>query len=214
MMEEENSSLLFPQKLKDALLNQDLGGYESHKKMAPLPHRLKEKPHASAKRAAVLILCYNHNATTNIALIKRTSSPHDPHSGQIALPGGRHDVSDHNLMYTAIRETKEEIGISLDQNNIIGPLSELFIPVSQNIVSPFIGFLSSKPSFVLEAQEVESIIDLPIHKLLNDDIRQKKIIDTSYATNFEVPGFQYGIHWIWGATAMILEEFSDLLKKI
>ena len=162
--------------------------------MAPLPNRLLELAPKNVKKAGVVILLYECSGELVFPLIKRTSTnKNDPHAGQISLPGGRYDIADGSLLNTALRETEEEIGIRLLKKHVIASLSSLYI--------------KNQPS------EVESIIQISLNNLLEPRHSVRKVLNTSYAQNIEVPGFEIESHWIWGATAMILQEFLDIYKK-
>ncbi|MBK8623823.1 MAG: CoA pyrophosphatase [Saprospiraceae bacterium] len=194
--------------------NFEFNKFESHRKMAPLPNRLLELAPKNVKKAGVVILLYECSGELVFPLIKRTSTnKNDPHAGQISLPGGRYDIADGSLLNTALRETEEEIGIRLLKKHVIASLSSLYIPVSQNEVHPFIAFIDEIPQFKNQPSEVESIIQISLNNLLEPRHSVRKVLNTSYAQNIEVPGFEIESHWIWGATAMILQEFLDIYKK-
>lgn len=193
-----------------------LPGIESQYEMAPLNRQRSfddTKELSTYRQSAVLILLYKNEADSwELPLIKRVNTG-GVHGGQVSFPGGAFDTTDLNIQNTAIRETKEEIGI--ENLTVIGSLTELYIPVSQFKVKPFIGFCTAKiPEFKLSVHEVEQIIELPLHLLLNNDFRKEGYLeDTKYSKvktpYFEVKGFK-----VWGATAMILNEFKAVLKPI
>lgn len=203
------------EQLSKSFFEYPLTGIESHALMAPLPHRLKEDPGPTARTAGVLILLYEDDRDFVFPLIRRSAHPGDPHKGQISLPGGRQEETDSNLAVTAIRESSEEIGVNTENILIVGSLSTLFIPVSQNIVHPYVAYYTGTPNFQLGENEVEELIPIRLHDLLVDQNIEKRTIKTSYSDSIEVPGFVLDGHWVWGATAMILMEFkSHLLKMI
>ena len=199
------------------LVDLDLPALESHKKMAPL-ERIKLLEAASldqpnARNAAVLMLFYPKNNSTHLALIKRNSYS-GVHSSQIAFPGGKVEIEDENLQQTALRETYEEIGIAPDKIQVLRNLTSVYIPPSNFLVHPFLGFSTTEISFSLQEEEVAGIIETPLHMLLNDTSLTLKSIDTSYAKMIDIPAFQIYEHTVWGATAMMLSELKDMLKLV
>ena len=136
------------------------------------------------------------------------------HSGQIAFPGGKKEKSDFDLVQTALRETEEEIGVNHNSINIIGKLTRLYIPPSNFDVQPVVAYTESIPEFVLEKNEVDSILEINIEDFLNSkNIMHKKVLSRN---NLRLRVICYFIQnkIIWGASAMILSEFIEVLKKI
>jgi 8-oxo-dGTP pyrophosphatase MutT (NUDIX family) len=136
------------------------------------------------------------------------------HSGQISLPGGQIDTDDKDLQQTALRETMEEIGIPKSKIEILGKISELFIPPSNFHVTPFIGVLYDSPIYVKDDLEVAKIIEIPIDDLLDDNNIKLKYFSGTSGMRIEAPYFNVQGIEIWGATAMILAEFKAILKEI
>ncbi len=135
------------------------------------------------------------------------------HSGQISLPGGGSEKQDNSLFDTACRETQEEIACSANTINKIGQLSDLFVPVSNFMITPFVGYVNHRPEFIPNPDEVEEIIEVNIDKLFHQD---SKIIKEIFIHNQKIkaPAFQVRKYHIWGATAMILSEFNKALDAI
>ncbi len=132
------------------------------------------------------------------------------HSGQIALPGGKMDETDANPAHTALRETEEEIGVPSESIEVIGTLSHLFIPASNFLVVPHLGMIISTPKFLPNASEVHSLIPAPVNHLLELQPASKEF-PTSYG-NLQAPYFDLYGHAVWGATAMMLSEFREMIK--
>lgn len=195
----------------------DLPALDSHRKMAPL-ERIKIIEEANlnrpnAKNAAVMMLFYPKNNQTHFALIKRNSYP-GVHSSQIAFPGGKVEETDENLMQTALRETHEEVGVAPHLIQVVRSFTTVYIPPSNFLVHPFLGFSTEEIQFVLQEEEVAGLIETPLHLLLDDTIITNKTLDTSYAKTIEIPAFQIYEHTVWGATAMMLSELKDMLKMV
>jgi len=197
-------------------LESELPGDNSHQKMSPETRYAENISFAGkkAKESAVLILIYGDRSLSinelQIVLIKRNDDG-QPHSGQIAFPGGRYEDRDKELINTAIREAEEEIGISKGKINILGKLTSLYIPVSNFNVCPVVAYCSDNLEFKPNHSEVEYIIKVKISDLINAKIHKKKI--NRYDNEFVIPYFDFDNEHVWGATAMILSEFRDIITK-
>ncbi len=193
-------------------LKKELPGLEAQKKMAPsirTPFNYNPNPEG-AKKGGVLLLLYYNNNELYIPLIERADDG-GVHSGQIAFPGGKSETEDKTLFETAKRETFEEIGIEQNKLRVLGSLTELFIPVSNYSVFPVVGFLDSKPEFILNKNEVKKIIEVPLSALYNNFYSENIILNK---IDVERPFFKINNYKIWGATAMILSEFLEVVKSI
>jgi 8-oxo-dGTP pyrophosphatase MutT (NUDIX family) len=165
------------------------------------------------KKAAVMMLFYPKNSQTHLALILRTSY-NGVHSSQIAFPGGKVELEDFDLKQTALRETHEEIGVHPNSIHVIRPFTEVYIPPSNFMVYPFMGFSHDELEFVLQEDEVAGMVEFPLADFLDDRLLKTGTIKTSYANSIDVPGFQVNEHFIWGATAMMLSELKETLKLV
>ena len=119
---------------------------------------------------------------------------------------------DFDLRQTAIRETYEEIGVHPSVINVVCAFTEVYIPPSNYMVYPFLGYSQVELDFELQVDEVAGIVELSLKDFLDDKIIVTNTMKTSYAGNIEVPGFQVNEHFVWGATAMMLSELKDVLK--
>ena len=164
------------------------------------------------QQAGVLILLYPLDKSLYIAFIKRTEYD-GAHSGQISLPGGRFEAGDKSIADTALRETQEELGIVLPHNSLLGQLTALIIPVSNFEVFPFVGYIDYTPEFHPDPNEVKFVIQAKISSFLDIGLIKKKMM-TINNIPIEVPFFDIEGNQIWGATAMILSEFVEILRKI
>lgn len=165
------------------------------------------------KTAAVMMLVYPKKGKTHLVLIVRNSYE-GIHSAQIALPGGKYEAADENYLNTALRETHEEIGIDPEKIEIIRAFTQLYIQASNFLVYPFLGVCKDEVIFIPDQNEVAQIIELPIEDFLKEDIVVNAHMSTSYAKNIEVPAFKINEHIVWGATAMMLSELKEVLKRI
>jgi 8-oxo-dGTP pyrophosphatase MutT (NUDIX family) len=160
----------------------------------------------------VLNLLYYDVDTLRLVLIERSVNPRDRHSGQVGFPGGRFEPSDGSLESVALREAEEEIGVPAGSVQILGRLTALYIPVSNYLVHPFVGFAERLPELKPQPGEVEQIITPALDFFRKPETRQSKdVVLDSGVTLKAVPCFHVEDKIIWGATAMILNEFLELL---
>jgi 8-oxo-dGTP pyrophosphatase MutT (NUDIX family) len=187
---------------------------QAHLKMVPIERILDvEKINKSAnkpRKAAVMMLIYPKNNKSHLALIVRNTYP-GVHSAQIGFPGGKVELEDSTLTHTALRETHEEIGIHPDKIEVIKNFTTVFIPPSNFVVAPFLGISYSELEFIEQKEEVAGIIEFPLLDFLNEKTIVKKIMNTSYGNNIEVPTFKINDHYVWGATAMMMNELKEVL---
>ena len=189
----------------------------AHAKMAPI-ERLEQLNNLSyddllPKKAAVMMLFYPKESQTHLVLIVRNSYP-GVHSSQIAFPGGKVESFDLSMADTALRETEEEIGIAKSSIQIIKEFTEIYIPPSNFLVSPFLGICTYEPTFILQPDEVAGIIELPLSIFLDDNNVVIRKLSTSYAASIDVPAFLVKEHVVWGATAMMMSELKETLKNV
>jgi 8-oxo-dGTP pyrophosphatase MutT (NUDIX family) len=154
-------------------------------------------------------LLFIENDELTACLIKRPSHMKH-HAGQIALPGGRIEKEE-TAIETALRETYEEIGIQSNGIEILGSLSEFYVEVSRFQIQPFVGWLHKKPEFRINPDEVEKTILFPIK---NFKFPFSEVELDTVSGKLKVPCIKFDGEIIWGATAMILSEFADILQSI
>ncbi len=191
-------------------LKKDLPGEKAHVKMAP-GIRDYFKPNTKSRKAGVLILIYPKNQELHVAFIRRTEY-NGPHSGQISFPGGKTEKEDFDIIQTALRESHEEIGIDPKKVKIFGELTPLHIPVSNFLVYPIIGRYENTPKFIADPTEVKEILEIKLKDLLDPTYCTTK--EFNYGDiSFLAPIYNPNNVTIWGATAMILSEFLEIVKK-
>lgn len=192
-----------------------LPGQNAHKALAP-PERpfltTQEINLQIPKKAAVLIVIHpNQNNEACFTLTERASYE-GVHANQISLPGGKFENLDIHLYNTACRETFEEIGLVIDSTNKHLALTELYIPPSNFLVSPYVTTYTKTPTYSTN-KEVKNVFSVSIHTLLYTSL-ESAIVNTSYLNNLNVPVFQFSGKIVWGATAMILNELKEVLKNL
>ncbi|WP_338420295.1 CoA pyrophosphatase [Robertkochia solimangrovi] len=194
-----------------------LPGAESHYKMAP-EQRIQalealNVDRDSMRKAAVLSLFYpDLTGDTNLLLILRKTYK-GVHSNQVGFPGGKEEPEDPDLMYTALRETQEEVGVAPTDISVIRPISEIYIPPSNFLVTPFMGFSGKFLKFIPDEVEVEEILEVRLSALLDERNIGSHDYKTSYAGKIAVPVFKLNDFNVWGATAMMLNEVKDIILR-
>jgi 8-oxo-dGTP pyrophosphatase MutT (NUDIX family) len=169
----------------------------------------------TARVAAVMLLLYQDQGTEQwrTVLIQRTPNPHDPHSGQVSFPGGSWDPTDGSTEAVALREVHEEIGIAPAQVRVLGRLTELYIPVSNFLVHPFVGQIEGQPDFVPQPGEVAHILTPDVGLFFDENIKKTKDIQVgNNMTIKDAPYFDVEGHVLWGATAMMMNEFVQAVR--
>ncbi|MDT8400018.1 MAG: CoA pyrophosphatase [Pseudomonadales bacterium] len=178
-----------------------------------LQTRLRQRPprppsvaQPSHHPAAVLLLIYpNLEGELELVLTRRCSHLRN-HGGQISLPGGRVELADQNRIHTALRETREEIGVNIPEEQVLTCLEDSLLP-SGFCVTPVVAAVDRKPSFRADPSEVAEIFSIPLELVLTESLycRAKKIRN---GIKREFYCFDYKEYYIWGATASILRSLS------
>lgn len=172
------------------------------------------KTGANPRLSAVMLLLYPIDYKPHFCLMQRPVYE-GTHSGQVSFPGGKMEDDDLNLRDTALRETFEEVGIQQDKIQIMGELTQVYIPPSNFLVSPFIGFLDERPVFQPDDYEVDEVIEVPVDLLLDHSIvKETHIPMGKEGVRMKTPYFEIENRIVWGATAVMLSEFKEMLLKI
>ena len=184
------------------LIRRRIGSYD--------PEVISRPPDAPAA-AVALILYEPPGSAPEILFIERAKRSGDPWSGQMALPGGRRDASDDELRSTALRETHEEVGISL--GDPIGRLDDVHGTRGLNrlglVVSPFVFEIDARPE-PRHSEEVQDSVWIPLPHLLDPS----SAVHYRFERHGELgtfPAIRYDRYTIWGLTYWILGRFSGLL---
>lgn len=196
-------------------LRRPLPGVSSHLKMAPA-HREAEFRGIRAedfnpRLSAVLVLLFHEHERLKIVFIRRGEYV-GIHSGQIAFPGGRYEEEDGDLLTTAKREVEEEIGIHRDSYEIIGQLTDLYVPPSNFLVRAFVAYSPIRPGYTPDPREVQEVIEVDLDHFLNHEhIKIKDFPAHNSLNNTSAPYYDVDGIVIWGATAMMLREMMDTI---
>ena len=158
------------------------------------------------KLASILVVIYGESP-----IVVMTEKPKHMkfHAGEISFPGGKLDSTDSNLLETALRETREEIGLSLKPDQVIGQLEPVITLNSGFTILPFVSVIDEIPPLSANA-EVEKIFHIPLESFLktmaNDPDPTHNLIQEMYT-------FEYQNQIVWGASARILKQIQDCLKS-
>lgn len=189
-----------------------LPGKQAHTELAPYRNEIElDFKNKNPKIASTLLLIYPKDGETFFCLIERQEYE-GTHSNQISFPGGKNE-SGESMKETALRETMEEIGVDPISINIIGELSQVFVPPSNFLIHPFVGYCDFTPDFKANEREVKRIIEVNIDELFKKDvikIKKMSFKKSSGNVNFEVPYLDLNNKIVWGATSVILNEFRKL----
>ncbi len=131
------------------------------------------------------------------------------HAGEISFPGGKLDSDDSDLLETALRETSEEIGLTISKEQVIGQLEPVVTLNSGFLILPFISVVNQIPTLSANA-EVEKIFHIPLKPFLKTEAKDP---DPSHNLIQEMYTFEYQNQIVWGSSARILKQIQDCLKS-
>jgi len=166
-------------------------------------------------RAAVAVVLREATAGPEFIVIHRSHRRGDPWSGHMALPGGRQQAGDRDLFMTAVRETREEVGVDLERHGeLLGSLDDLRAigrgrPMDL-IITPLVCAVSSPVILTLDAREVQSAFWVPLTSLRHREAHGT-FRHTVSGQEMEHPAFVYRGHTIWGLTHRILSGLLEVL---
>jgi 8-oxo-dGTP pyrophosphatase MutT (NUDIX family) len=194
-------------------LTQPLPGPAAHEIMraSPIGNLLPQFEHKMPPRpGSVLILLYPDQEDKILFPLIQRPEYVGAHSGQVSLPGGKAE-NDEDAVATALREGEEEIGISSNQVKVIGKLSEFFVIPSNFLVTPVIGYIDSTPNLTPDPVEVDRILFGSVSELIKPDAIMHKEILAAGRFAMQAPYFDIEGQVVWGATAMMLNEFREIV---
>jgi 8-oxo-dGTP pyrophosphatase MutT (NUDIX family) len=166
----------------------------------------------SVSEAAVLLVL-RPTDPLELLLIERAELEGDPWSGHMALPGGRRDPEDTDLLATALRETEEETGIVVPRADVVGRLDELGPAASRRrfnlIIAPFVAAVPAGTGAEPAPAEVETALWVPLTRLASDDAVDEVLIQLE-GEEIRLPALNYDDYIIWGLTHRILTGFMEI----
>jgi len=194
-----------------------LPGEEAHLEFSPIGRKKSSLylEYAKPKISAITLLLFEMEATPYFLLIERQEYKGN-HSGEICFPGGKQDECDADVFETATRECEEETGIPSQFLINLGNLTDVYIPVSNHLVHPFVCYLKGNPKPLLhpDEREVKNVLICPVKRLFESDVKStiSKTWSNGKTTN-DIPCFIIEGKVVWGATAIILNEFRWMIRK-
>lgn len=174
------------------------------------PAGMLEKIASTLKPAGVLIPVRRHQTGLSVLLTQR-SAELKHHAGQVSFPGGRMEEEDADIEVTALRETREEIGIAEEEVAIIGYL-ETMPTVTGYAVTPVIGLVDGLVEMTIDRTEVEYAFEVPLSFLL-DPANHRLVAREWQGLSFSMVEFHFDGKRIWGATAQMLMRFINIINK-
>jgi len=196
-------------------LTMPLPGQEAHnifraKPIGDVRPRINHK--TPPRPGGVLVLLYEDDGIVKFPLIKRPDYP-GAHGGQVSLPGGKAEPGE-DAVETALRECEEEIGVNRTEITVLGKLSNFFVLPSNYLVTPVIGCIDYKPLFRPDPYEVDRILESTLMNVTRDDAVKEKEILAAGKYRMMAPHFEVDNEVVWGATAMMLNEFRVVLNQL
>lgn len=184
-------------------------------KLAQRTPRIVTASEAAEQRAAVAAILREERHGPEVLLIRRAERPGDPWSGHMAFPGGRASQSDPDLLSTAIRETREEVGLDLVGSEVLGQLDDLPAVARAKrtglVITPFVFALDEAPQLALN-HEVTEAVWAPLEPLASGASATTFSYEIEGRT-LSVPGLRVGPHIVWGLTYRMLQMLFDALHR-
>ena len=197
-------------------LNEPLPGWEAQSILSPVQTKKYRTPEPKAMHAGVNLLLFpGKKNELEVFFIKRPDrNPHDKHGGQVSFPGGKMEIQDPDLRFTAFRETEEEIGVPHNEMNYLGQLSPLYVYVSNFLVQPVVSYIDYKPELKLQESEVSYVITESLEYLSSPKALFKQDYTVRNFIMRDMPHYKLQNDILWGATAMITAEFMQVLRSL
>ncbi|MCH9785154.1 CoA pyrophosphatase [Pseudomonadales bacterium] len=173
--------------------------------------RLSPRPDAYLARADAAVMVLIRLGLTPTVVLTVRASALSSHAGEVALPGGKRDLNDADLAATARRETVEELGVAMDQIELIGELPGL-ISKHGLWVTPFVGMMPETVVLKPNLDEVSDVFEVPL-SWLEKDVRVATERLARQGVIQMAPIYEFDGYRIWGLTALILLDFLTLALR-
>lgn len=165
---------------------------------------------------AAVLLTLRLTEPMELLLIERAEKEGDPWSGHMALPGGRREADDEDLLATALRETREETGIVVPRSDVLGRLDELGPSVTRRrfslVIAPFVAAVPADTEPDPAPAEVENALWVPLTHLASDEAVDEVLIELEEGS-LAFPALSYEDYIIWGLTHRILTGFMEIARQ-
>jgi 8-oxo-dGTP pyrophosphatase MutT (NUDIX family) len=158
-----------------------------------------------------MILLYEDEGVVKFPLIKRHEYT-GAHGGQVSLPGGKAETGE-DAIQAALRECEEEIGVPAHTIDVLGTLSDFLVIPSNYIVTPVVASIATRPLFKPDAYEVARILEARLTEISDENAMKQKEILVAGKYRMTAPHFEIENEVVWGATAMMLNEFRVILLQ-
>lgn len=157
---------------------------------------------------AAVLLPITRSEEPELVLTLRASGL-STHGGEVAFPGGRRDPEDPDLVFTALREAQEEIGLPPGLVEVVGPLSPL-ISKHGIKVTPYVGLIPDFVEYTPNDAEIAAVFSVPL-EFFRQDVREHTHRIDYQGRSWYVPSYRFGEYKIWGLTAIMIVELMNLL---
>lgn len=195
------------QDLPAALAHEAMRAVDTSGRPPQFTHSLPPRP------GSVLLLLYpGADGSIQFPLIKRPDYT-GAHSGQVSFPGGKAEAGETKIQ-TALREAEEEIGVHPSDVTVLGVMSDFFVVPSNFMVTPVVGYAKERPSFVPDKIEVVRILEGDVRSLLPEESIHTSEIIVAKTYRLNAPHFVVDNEMVWGATAMMLNEFRVMVREV
>ena len=186
---------------------------QAQQRMAPMARAMQRPPErpGSPRMAAVLILLFPSDEGLQFVLTRRHDYP-GVHGGQISLPGGQRE-GEESFDQVALRETHEEVGVPSRDIQLLGQISNVYIPPSDFFVYPYVGYTPNRPNWLPDDAEVGEVLEVSLYHLFDDSIKRSGEM-TRNGMTFPIKYYELNGQMVWGATAVMLSEFEGRLRTV
>jgi 8-oxo-dGTP pyrophosphatase MutT (NUDIX family) len=176
----------------------------------PSPHMLTTRIAEVPRRAAVaVVLRGGADGAREVVLVQRGASA-PQHAGELAFPGGMAEPGDRDLQATARRELFEELGVDQDLWEL-GCFPDGVAKARTRFTPVFLRWETERPEFQL-GSELQAVLPLPLDGLLSAPWTSERLELKGLA--LEVPRLELALAPLWGATAMVLKSWLDVLSLV
>jgi 8-oxo-dGTP pyrophosphatase MutT (NUDIX family) len=180
-------------------------------RLASRPPRAVNLPGLVLRESAVLVPLLLREGAPHVLFTKRPTTLRH-HAGQYSFPGGSRDPEDATPLHTALRETREELGIDVSGVRVLGALDE--VPtLTEFRIQPFVGVIPQGVEYQPNRDEVELVLEVPLTALLEPSIHRAERRSVR-GVEYDVDFYTYGSHVIWGATGRILRDLLRLTSAL